>query len=171
MITTYHGRWQVPDPAGRGAPTQVISGLCCRAAGEPADGSRGAPAQLVAVLAADDARRLVLEQDDSLLERDRAVLYDAVRRTSNAEGLTDELLPARSEPPARLADTAAWCWTHGPVWPASRRLFGMCNRCSTSTSPARPPPEGLPGLLRTATTARATTVGRLRVWVTACASP
>ncbi len=86
--------------------------------------------KLVAVLAAEDGHRLVIEQDDSLLERDRAVLYDQVRRAGVADSLTYEHLPARSEPLLWLADTAAWCWTHGPAWrnritPAVRHVWRL----------------------------------------------
>jgi len=70
-------------------------------------------AKLIAVFAAEGGHRLVIEQDDSLLERDRSVLYHGVRRAGVADSLTYEHLPARSEPLLWLADTAAWCG--GPV--------------------------------------------------------
>lgn len=79
--------------------------------------ARGACLRRIVVdLAAAGAQRLVIEQDDSLLEHDRAVLYAAVRRASVADSLTYEHLPGRSDPLLWIADAAAWCWTHGPTW-------------------------------------------------------
>jgi|NGEPerStandDraft_6_1074524.scaffolds.fasta_scaffold55780_2 hypothetical protein len=72
--------------------------------------------KLVADLSVAGAHRLVIEQDDSLIERDQVVLYDAVRRADVAGSLTYEHLPARSEPLLWIADAAAWCWTHGSAW-------------------------------------------------------
>ena len=72
---------------------------------------------LVQDLAATDARRLVLEQDDSLVRSDQAVLYAAVRDAAAGDRLTYEHVPARSEPLLWVADAAAWCWSRGGVWP------------------------------------------------------
>lgn len=72
--------------------------------------------QIVTDLAATGGQRLVLEQDDSLLEHDRAILYAAVRQAGIADSLTYEHLPGRSDPLLWIADAAAWCWTHGPTW-------------------------------------------------------
>ena len=100
--------------------------------------------KLVAVLAAEGGHRLVIEQDDSLLERDRSVLYDDVRRAGVADLLTYEHVPARSEPLLWLADTAAWCWTHGPAW---RDRIAPAVRTSGSFDSAKP---GSPTLRRAA---------------------
>jgi hypothetical protein len=100
--------------------------------------------KLVAVLAAEGGNRLVIEQDDSLLERDRSVLYDDVRRAGVADLLTYEHVPARSEPLLWLADTAAWCWTHGPAW---RDRIAPAVRTSGSFDSAKP---GSPTLRRAA---------------------
>jgi hypothetical protein len=116
---------------------------------------------LVTVLAADGAHRLVLEQDDSLLENDQVVLYDAVRRAGVTDRLKYEHVPARSESLLWIADAAAWCWTHGPSW-RSRIAPAVSARPTalTARSPAHPPSGGLPGSLRAATAARITSVGQ-----------
>lgn len=72
---------------------------------------------LVHDVTAADARRLVLEQDDSLVRSDQAVLYAAVRDAGASGRLTYEHVPARSEPLLWLADAAAWCWSRGGPWP------------------------------------------------------
>jgi len=66
---------------------------------------------IIGDLAGAGAQRLVIEQDDSLLKHDQAVLYAAVRRAEVAGSLIYEHLPARSEPLLWIADAAAWCWT------------------------------------------------------------
>ena len=68
-------------------------------------------------LADTGGQRLVLEQDDSLVRRDQAVLYAAVRDAAASDRLTYEHLPARSEPLLWVADAAAWCWSRGAPWP------------------------------------------------------
>ena len=72
---------------------------------------------LVQDLAAAGAQRLVLEQDDSLVRSDQAVLYAAVRAAGTQDQLTYEHVPARSEPLLWIADAAAWCWSRGTPWP------------------------------------------------------
>lgn len=51
------------------------------------------------------------------MRSDQAALYAAVRDAAAADRLTYEHLPARSEPLLWVADTAAWCWSRGGVWP------------------------------------------------------
>jgi len=68
-------------------------------------------------LAAAGGQRLVLEQDDSLVRSDQAVLYAAVRDASASDRLTYEHVPARTEPLLWVADAAAWCWSRGASWP------------------------------------------------------
>jgi hypothetical protein len=68
-------------------------------------------------LAAAGGQRLVLEQDDSLVRSDQAVLYAAVRDAAAGDRLTYEHVPARSEPLLWVADAAAWCWSRGGSWP------------------------------------------------------
>lgn len=72
---------------------------------------------LVEDLAAAGAHRLVLEQDDSLVRSDQAVLYTAVRAAGAQDQLTYEHVPARSEPLLWIADAAAWCCSRGTPWP------------------------------------------------------
>jgi hypothetical protein len=67
-------------------------------------------------LATAGGHRLVLEQDDSLVKHDQAVLFRAVRDVGVTDTLTYEHLPARTEPLLWIADAAAWCWTHGRHW-------------------------------------------------------
>ncbi|MGQ0464149.1 MAG: hypothetical protein ACT4QG_02395 [Sporichthyaceae bacterium] len=71
---------------------------------------------LVGVLAAGDCRRLVLEQDDSLVDFDRTILYAAVHGAGFAQQFSYEHLPARSESLLWIPDAAAWCWTAGGHW-------------------------------------------------------
>jgi len=59
----------------------------------------------------------VLEQDDSLVRSDQAVLYAAVRDASASGTLTYEHVPARTEPLLWVADAAAWCSSRGAPWP------------------------------------------------------
>ncbi len=59
----------------------------------------------------------MLEQDDSLVRSDQAVLYAAVRDASASRTLTYEHVPARAEPLLWVADAAAWCWSRGAPWP------------------------------------------------------
>ncbi len=68
-------------------------------------------------LAAAGGQRLVLEQDDSLVRSDQAVLYAAVRDAAASDRLTYEHLMAGAEPLLWVADAAAWCWTRGAPWP------------------------------------------------------
>jgi hypothetical protein len=68
--------------------------------------------QLVADLASTGAHRLVIEQDDSLIKSDQAVLYSAVRQAQVEHTLAYAHMPKRSEPLLWIADAAAWCWTH-----------------------------------------------------------
>ncbi len=84
---------------------------------------------LVQDLAAAGGQRLVLEQDDSLLRSDQALLYAAVRDASASDRLTYEHLPARAEPLLWLADAAAWCWSRGAPWPG--RLQPITRRIRT----------------------------------------
>ncbi len=71
---------------------------------------------LVVQVAASGGRRLVLEQDDSLVLADQADLYSAVRAADAEDRLSYEHLPARSEPLLWIPDAAAWCWARGGSW-------------------------------------------------------
>ena len=72
--------------------------------------------QIVEDLAAVGAESLFIEQDDSLVGSDRAVLYDAVRKVAVREPLRYAHRRPNEEPLLWIADAAAWCWTHGPEW-------------------------------------------------------
>lgn len=84
-------------------------------------------------LAEAGGQRLVLEQDDSLVHGDQAVLYAAVREVGADGRLTYEHLPARSEPLLWVADAAAWCWSRGGSWPS--RLQPVIRHTRTLRSP------------------------------------
>lgn len=73
--------------------------------------------EVIRDVAADGGRRIVLEQDDSLMRSDQAVLYAAVRAAGVSDQLSYAHLPARSEPLLWIADAAAWCWSRGGPWP------------------------------------------------------
>jgi hypothetical protein len=72
--------------------------------------------QLVADLALAGAARLVLEQDDSLIRSDRAVLFEAVRKAEAQDTLRYEHLPKRTEPLLWIADAVAWSYTADREW-------------------------------------------------------
>lgn len=72
--------------------------------------------RLVSDLAELGARRLVIEQDDSLVRSDQNLLYRAVRDNRVEDSLTYEHLPARSEPLLWIPDAFAWCWSTGGNW-------------------------------------------------------
>ncbi len=88
---------------------------------------------LVHDLVAADGQRLVLEQDDSLVRSDQAVLYAAVRDVSASGRLTYEHVPARTEPLLWVADAAAWCWSRGAPWSGRLRPIIRHNRTLRST--------------------------------------
>jgi hypothetical protein len=72
--------------------------------------------QIVLDLNAVGAHRLVIEQEDSMLLTDRAVLYTTVRGVGAQDTLTYEHLRPHAEPLLWIADAVAWCWTHGSSW-------------------------------------------------------
>ncbi len=103
---------------------QIVTSLCAtsvtidiyQASGDdPGKARESCLRALVADLARTGARRLVIEQDDSLIRSDQAVLYSAVRQVGIEDALTYVHLPKRAEPLLWIADAAAWCWTH-PTW-------------------------------------------------------
>lgn len=86
-------RAQGPDAAARGA--------CLRA--------------LVGDLERIDCRRLVLEQDDSIVAFDRQLLYRELR-VVGLSTVTYEHERATSELLLAIPDALAWCITRGGVW-------------------------------------------------------
>ena len=70
---------------------------------------------LVADAAARDDAMLVLEQDDTLVAADRALLYRRVREVGR-EDLRYEHRRAASELLLALPDAVAWCWAKGGDW-------------------------------------------------------
>ena len=75
-------------------------------------------------LVGDAARRrdamLVLEQDDTLIDTDRKLLYRAAR-DENCPDLRYEHRRAAAEQLLALPDAIAWCWAKGGDW---RRRIG-----------------------------------------------
>lgn len=70
---------------------------------------------LIEDVAAKREVRLVLEQDDSLLDWDRRTLY-ALTRQSGAVDLRYEHRRAAVEPVLAVPDAIAWCWAKGGDW-------------------------------------------------------
>ncbi|MEU7634364.1 hypothetical protein AB0C34_31075 [Nocardia sp. NPDC049220] len=62
------------------------------------------------------ARRLTIEQDDSLVASDRKVLYAAVRKFGVADILAYEHLRPNEEPLLWVSDAVAWCVAKGGDW-------------------------------------------------------
>ena len=58
---------------------------------------------------------LVLEQDDSLLDWDRRLLY-RLTRNAKADGLGYEHRRAATEALLAVPDAIAWCWAKGGDW-------------------------------------------------------
>lgn len=59
---------------------------------------------------------LVLEQDDSIVQRDRQFLYAAVRAAGLEHHIRYEHHRARSELLLTVPDAIAWCWARGGPW-------------------------------------------------------
>ncbi len=117
--THLHFTKERPDRRG-----QIVTSLCATTVtidiyeatgGDPRKAREDCLRALIARLAVSGAHRLVIEQDDSLIRNDQAVLYSAVRQSGIEHTLTYAHLPKRSEPLLWIADVAAWCWTH-PAW-------------------------------------------------------
>ncbi|WP_280235589.1 hypothetical protein [Nocardia cyriacigeorgica] len=67
-------------------------------------------------LATSGGTRLVLETDDSLIDSDKRVLYQAVRKCDVADRLTYHHMRASAEPILWISDAAAWCVAKGGPW-------------------------------------------------------
>jgi hypothetical protein len=72
--------------------------------------------QIVIDLAETDGRRLVIEQEDSMLQADTHVLFNSRRRARMDDVLTSDHVRPHAEPLLWIADAAAWCWSQGPHW-------------------------------------------------------
>jgi hypothetical protein len=59
---------------------------------------------------------LVLEQDDSLIESDRRILYARVRAVGCEHTLSYEHKAAKQECLLAIPDAVAWCWAKGGEW-------------------------------------------------------
>ena len=57
-----------------------------------------------------------LEQDDSLIESDRRVLYERVRVAGCEHTLRYEHKAAHEECLLAIPDAVAWCWAKGGEW-------------------------------------------------------
>jgi len=73
--------------------------------------------QRLVVTAADlGVARLQIEQDDSVVEFDRKVVFNAVKAGLFSEDFTYAWLRPRQEPLLWVADAFAWCWAQGGPW-------------------------------------------------------
>ncbi|SFR21330.1 hypothetical protein SAMN04488564_105567 [Lentzea waywayandensis] len=72
--------------------------------------------RLVADLAGSGVSMLVLEQDDSVLEADKKLLYRCVRDLGCHDTLVYRHHRAHEEPLLALPDAVAWCWHRGGHW-------------------------------------------------------
>lgn len=72
--------------------------------------------QLITDVAAAGASMLVLEQDDSVLEADKRLLYRRVRELGCEDKLIYRHHRAHEEPLLALPDAIAWCWHRGGQW-------------------------------------------------------
>ncbi|WP_133980683.1 hypothetical protein [Kribbella voronezhensis] len=63
-----------------------------------------------------NAERLVIERDESTLEFDRQVLFQAVRSFGCAETLQYELLAPHLDPMLWVPDAVVWAWAKGGEW-------------------------------------------------------
>ncbi|RSD19259.1 hypothetical protein [Amycolatopsis eburnea] len=77
---------------------------------------------LIADLAATDARLLVIETDESVLELDRRILYRSTR-LHGCEALEYRHHRAHEEPLLAIPDALAWCWQRGGFWKARAKEF------------------------------------------------
>ncbi|MBF6329223.1 hypothetical protein [Nocardia transvalensis] len=72
--------------------------------------------ELITDLAGAHSRRLVIEQDESLVASDRAVLYEAVRKHDLHWDFTYVHMKPHQEPLLWAADALAWCLGRGATW-------------------------------------------------------
>ncbi|AOS95124.1 hypothetical protein AN931_23285 [Mycobacterium intracellulare subsp. chimaera] len=90
--------------AGRRHHTQVLARAACLSA-------------LVDDLAASDVETLiVLDQDETLVQSDRRLLYHAVRAAGREATLRYEHRRAAAERLLGIPDAFAWCWAKGGYW-------------------------------------------------------
>ncbi|MFC5266306.1 hypothetical protein ACFPJ1_29690 [Kribbella qitaiheensis] len=66
--------------------------------------------------AAETTERLVIERDESTLEFDARVLFQAVRRYGCADSLQYELLAPHLDPLLWIPDAVVWAWAKGGEW-------------------------------------------------------
>jgi hypothetical protein len=78
---------------------------------------------LVADLATAGSRMVVLETDESIIELDRKILYQATRRHGCHHVLEYRHHRAHEEPLLAVPDAIAWCWQRGGHWRARVREF------------------------------------------------
>lgn len=73
-------------------------------------------AELIASLSKINARRLILERDDSTFRADQQQLYREVRETGIADTLRYDHMRAHEECLLAMPDAIAWCWARGGRW-------------------------------------------------------
>jgi hypothetical protein len=78
---------------------------------------------LVSNLATTGTRMMVLETDESVIDLDRKLLYQATRRYGCHETLEYRHLRAHEEPLLAIPDAIAWCWQRGGQWKLRAQEF------------------------------------------------
>ncbi|TDQ05607.1 hypothetical protein [Labedaea rhizosphaerae] len=76
--------------------------------------------RLVADAISAGVRMIVLEQDDSVMELDRRLLFQRVREL-DCDSLEYRHFRATEEPLLAIPDAVAWCWQRGGPWRARVR--------------------------------------------------
>lgn len=70
----------------------------------------------VADLAKNEAHRVVIERDDSVIEFDKRLLYQQVRAAGVVDTLRYDHMRAHEECLLAIPDAVAWCWAKGGRW-------------------------------------------------------
>lgn len=72
--------------------------------------------EIIEFAASVDARRIVLETDDSIVESDRRTLYQSLDRRGLREDVSYSHLRAAAEPLLWIPDAVAWSFAKGGEW-------------------------------------------------------
>jgi hypothetical protein len=102
---------------------RVVIYRAARGPGPDHDRRRRCLERLVADHSGADDTHLVIELDETLLARDRSVLYATSRREGCADRLRYRHERASTEPLLSVPDAVAWAWSQGGDW--RRRTNGV----------------------------------------------
>src|SRR5207245_1883422 len=86
------------------------------ATGSEKEARQACLSELVTDLAKHAVHRLVIEQDDSVLDFDKRLLYQHVRGAGIAHTLQYGHMRAHEECLLAIPDAVAWCWAKGGRW-------------------------------------------------------